>query len=128
MPRKAGKINRIIDVNTAQVVGAGGFFASPETAEWIWIQEGSTETIDSVAYKMGKSLRILLENGIIPIDLEWVWSSGKLWIIDFGLCEFGTRNYLDFLHDRSSSGLGSDLYWPSHGCRGHASFMQGYLS
>jgi hypothetical protein len=104
-----------------------GFFASPETAEWIWAQEGSRETIDSVAYKMGKTYRVLLENGIIPIDLEWVWSSGKLCLLDFGLCEFGTRDHLDFLQDHSRYGLASEFYWPPHGWRGHDAFLRGYL-
>lgn len=105
-----------------------GFFASRETVEWIWDQEGSKETIDSAAYKMGKTYRILLDNGIIPIDLEWVWSSGKLWAIDFGLCEFGNRDPLHFLHNNSRSGLGSEFYWPRQGCKGHASFLEGYFS
>lgn len=104
-----------------------GFFASPETATWIWEREGSDETIESVSYKMGKTFRTLLEHGIVPIDLEWVWSGGTLWIIDFGLCEFGTRDPLSFLTDNSKSGLGSDFYWPAAGCSGHNSFLTGFL-
>ena len=104
-----------------------GFFASPDMMEMIWADDGSELTIDRVAALMGKSYRVLLENGIIPIDVEWVYSQGKPWIIDFGLCELRTIQPIDFLRANGSSGLGSDFYVPHEGDRGYESFMKEFL-
>jgi hypothetical protein len=103
-----------------------GFFASPETLEYIWQQEGSYMTIERIAYLMGKSLRVLLEGGILPIDLEWVWTNGKLGLIDFGLCELGTVDPLTFLKDSSWRGLANDFYIPHQGDRGYKEFINGF--
>lgn len=104
-----------------------GFFASPETLELVWAEEGSTMTIERVAALMGKGLRILLENRILPIDLEWVWSTRGLAVIDFGLCEIGSADPLEFLVKKGVRGLADDLYIPHKGDRGYAEFMNGYL-
>jgi hypothetical protein len=80
-----------------------GFFASTYTLEDIWEDEGSTMTIERLAYLMGRAHRLMLENGILPIDLEWVWSKGSLWVIDFGLCEFGHADTIQFLNSESSN-------------------------
>lgn len=104
-----------------------GFFASPESLEWIWTQEGSSMTIERLAYIMGKTNRILLDHSILPIDIEWVWSNGKPYIIDFGLCEFGVVNPELFLSQKGVLGLASDLYIPHKGDRGHKDFMIGFF-
>ena len=104
-----------------------GFFASPETLELIWKEEGSKMTIEEIARIMGKSLRLLLDNGILPIDLEWVWSNGRPVIIDFGLCEFGSIDPIEFLLKKGVRGLADDFYIPHKGDRGYTEFMNGYL-
>ena len=104
-----------------------GFFASPETLELIWKEEGSHMTIEKIATLMGKSLRLLLDNGIIPIDLEWVWSNGGLAIIDFGLCELGFVDPIEFLSKRGVRGLADDFYIPHMGDRGYTEFIESYL-
>lgn len=104
-----------------------GFFASTYTLEDIWEEEGSSMTVEQLAYIMGKAYRIMLTNGILPIDLEWVWSNGHPWIIDFGLCEFGTVDPEHFLHSETSNGLRYDFYIPHEGDRGHEEFLQGYF-
>ncbi len=103
-----------------------GFFASPQTLEAIWQAEGSSMTVERVAYLMGRALRILLEGGILPIDLEWVWSNGKPTIIDCGLCRFGTVDPMRFLTSRSSDGLATDIYIPQEGYRGRDDFLRGF--
>jgi hypothetical protein len=103
-----------------------GFFASPYTLEDIWEEGGTSMTIETLAYLMGRAHRLMLDNGILPIDLEWVWSEGSLWAIDFGLCEIGHVNPIEFLNSESSYGLKNDYYIPHEGDRGYAEFMRGY--
>lgn len=105
-----------------------GFFASTYTLEDIWEDEGSEMTIEHLAYLMGRAHRLMLDNGILPIDLEWVWSKGSLWAIDFGLCEFGYADPIQFLNSESSHGLKNDFYIPHEGDRGYDEFMRGYTN
>jgi hypothetical protein len=104
-----------------------GFFASSYTLEDIWEDEESDMTIDKLAYQMGKAHRLMLDHGILPIDLEWVWSQGSLWVIDFGLCEYGWTDPRSFLENGSSNGLKHDFYVPHAGDRGYEEFMRGYI-
>ena len=104
-----------------------GFFASSYTLEDIWEDEGSLVTIEEISYWMGKAHRLMLDNGILPIDLEWVWSKGSLWCIDFGLCEYGWVDSRLFLENESSNGLKHDFYVPHIGDRGYEEFIKGYL-
>ena len=104
-----------------------GFFASPETMEQIWLKEGSEMTVEKMAAIMGKIIRTLLENKIIPIDIEWIWSKGKPRIIDFGLCEEGNIDPYTFLELGGSRGLSTDLYVPHKGDRGYEEFVDAYL-
>jgi hypothetical protein len=103
-----------------------GFFASPETLELVWEEEKSLMTINNLAFLMGKSLRLLLDNGILPIDLEWVWSNGYPYIIDFGLCEIRHIDPFVFLKREGVSGLAHDLYIPKENDRGYSEFMKGF--
>jgi hypothetical protein len=105
-----------------------GFFASSASLEWIWAQEGSAMTVDRAAYLMGRAFGCMLDNGILPIDLEWVWSNGRPWIIDFGLCEFAKKpvGRSEFLKLGGTRGLASDLYIPHEGQRGHDAFIRGF--
>lgn len=103
-----------------------GFFASPDTMEYIWKNENSIMTIEKLAFLMGQSLRLLIDNGILPIDIEWIWSNGKPWIIDFGLCELGNVDPLTFLKKSGLCGLASDYYIPHIGDRGYNEFISGF--
>jgi hypothetical protein len=104
-----------------------GFFASPESLETIWQMEGSDMTIERLAYIMGKTLRRFLDIGVLPIDVEWVWSNGKPTLLDFGLCEYSeTTNPNYFLQKKGLRGLADDFYIPHEGDRGYKEFMNGY--
>lgn len=105
-----------------------GFFASKTTLEEIWEEEGSPMTIEKLAYLMGKSLRLLIDNGIVPIDVEFIWAKGKPYIIDFGLCELGTVDPFAFLTLGGSRGLATDLYIPHKEDEGYDSFLLGFAS
>lgn len=103
-----------------------GFFAGPEFLEEIFADGGIT--LEGVAWKMGVALRALLDWGILPNDLEFIYGGdGKIYLIDFGLCEFGKADPEDFLNRRGSWGLRSDIYIPHRGDRGYEEFMNGFL-
>jgi hypothetical protein len=105
-----------------------GFHASSEMMEAIWQDEGRTDiSIDSVSYTMGKAMAILLRGGIQPYDLEWIYGGdGKLYLIDFGMCEFGDKDPMEYLEHVGSWGLGGDYYIPHKGDRGYGAFMLGF--
>jgi hypothetical protein len=103
-----------------------GFFASPETMEEIFDEEVRDMTIEKIAYQMGQALRFMIDLGVIPIDLEWVWSKGSLCILDFGLCEFGHVDPRQFLEAKGLRGIADDIYVPHEGDRGYEEFMKGY--
>ena len=106
-----------------------GFFASKSTMNQIWKFETNTMNIEQMAYLMGKGTRLLLDNNILPIDIEWIWSEGKPWIIDFGLCERSDTPvdpYI-FLELGGARGLATDLYIPHKGDEGYNPFMKGFV-
>ncbi len=103
-----------------------GFFASKNTMEDIWSKEQSDMTVEKMAYLMGKSMRLMIDNNILPIDLEFIWSKGKPYIIDFGLCEYGTVDPMVLLNKGGSRGLATDFYIPHQGQEGYESFISGY--
>lgn len=117
-------------VRTAEPVSASnptrGYFASPSTLQDIWTDEDSQMNIETLAATMGKTYRCLLNNNILPIDLEWVWSGGKPCLIDFGLCVYGKKDPFVFLETKGLVGLASDFYIPHLGDRGYEEFMAGF--
>ncbi len=122
--------NRSWGRSTAKPVGpdnpSRGFFASPEFLEEILEADGLT--LEGVARTMGIALRALIDGGILPNDLEWIYGgSGRIYLIDFGLCEFGTAEPDDFLNRQGSSGLRGDIYIPQKGDRGYREFLEGFL-
>jgi hypothetical protein len=104
-----------------------GFFADANHLEDIWEAEGSTMTIERLAYLMGKASRTLVDHGIMPIDVEYVWSKGHLYMIDFGLCKYKHIDPQSYLTLGGVDGLLSDVYIPHAGDEGQESFLQGYL-
>ena len=105
-----------------------GYFAGPEMLEAIWEDEGVDLTIEQIAYTMGLSYGTLIAGGIIPMDVEWLYGgNGKLYMIDFGLCEFESVDPLRFLHGKSSRTLHIDYYIPKYGMRGYDLFVKGYM-
>lgn len=104
-----------------------GFFADANHLETIWEAEGSDMTIENCAYLMGKASRVLVDHGIMPIDVEYVWSKGHIYMIDFGLCKQKHINPQTYLEMGGVDGLLSDVYIPNAGDEGHESFLRGYL-
>ena len=104
-----------------------GFHLGPEMLEDILEDEGVQLTIEDIAYKMGLCVSRLLKNGIIPLDMEWIYGgNGELYLIDFGLCEEGYIDKLRFFENKSSQGLYSSYYYPKPGWRGYKEFFEGY--
>ncbi len=120
--------------STSEPVGptnpSRGFFASTDTLLNIWDDNDSEWTIDNVAYIMGRTYRALINAGIVPIDLEFVYGSDdKIYCLDFGLCTFGSVSDLaGFLTAKGRIGLGSEPYIPGPGMQGRDAFLQGYFA
>jgi tRNA A-37 threonylcarbamoyl transferase component Bud32 len=107
-----------------------GFFAGPDLAEELWEKEGFDFTIEKYCETMGAVCGSLLKHGILPIDLEFVYSNHKIWVIDFGLCKRVKKNSIDpmeFYTRKTTEGLGTDLYVPHKGMEGYDSFLKAYL-
>jgi hypothetical protein len=104
-----------------------GFFAGPYKLEDIWEDEGSPMTIERLAYLMGLTYRCLIDNGIVPTDIEWIWSKGRPYVIDFGECKEEYVDPIKLLNQGGSDGLLSDFYIPHKGDRGYEEFLEGYL-
>lgn len=106
-----------------------GFFASPKTLEEIWKEEKSSMTLSKLANSMGQATKLLLQGGLLPIDVEWVWSNGKIYLIDFGSCrKIKPYNIQSYLHSMGSEGLGSDIYLPHTGFPNYENFLEGFYS
>lgn len=100
-----------------------GFFAGPDLVEEIL--EADELTLEGLARIMGTALRKLLDGGILPNDLEWIYGGGgRIYLVDFGLCKFGSMNPVEFLN---SSWVRRDIYIPHEGDRGHIEFLEGFL-
>jgi len=110
-----------------------GFFASPKTMELIWREEESSMTLDKLAYIMGKTYRLFIEGGLLPVDVEWVWSNGKPYVIDFGSCHMiktpiSHFALTDYLYRQGSKGLASDIYIPHQESPYYEHFLKGYYN
>lgn len=106
-----------------------GFFASPDFLEELWKERESKWTIESVAFTMGHGLRLLLDAGIMPDDVEWIYGGDdELWLLDFGHCWEGTIKPLDYLNKKGLTGLASDIYVPHEGQRGYPEFLEGFTA
>lgn len=105
-----------------------GFFASPDFLEDLWKERQSKWSLETVAFTMGQGLRLLLDAGIMPDDVEWIYGGDdSIWLLDFGHCWRGTISPLDYLTANGMSGLASDIYVPHKGQRGYTEFLQGFL-
>jgi hypothetical protein len=106
-----------------------GFFASPKTLVEIWKEEGSSMNLATLAKNMGLATKLLLQGGLLPVDVEWVWSNGKVYLIDFGLCRrIKPYNIQQYIHTMGSEGLGSDIYLPHPGYSNYENFLEGFYS
>jgi len=103
-----------------------GFFADANHLEEIWEKEGSDMTIERLATIMGKATGTLVRQGFLPLDVEWIWSQGRPWLIDFGMCKVADMDPHDFLA-YPVYGPEADVYIPKDGDEGRAEFMRGYL-
>lgn len=105
-----------------------GFFASGEFLEDLWEEEGSAHTVDSVAFTMGRALRALVDGGIVPVDLEWIYGGdGAVHLIDFGLCRMGRVDPRSFFFQKGGEGLAYEIYVPHEGDRGYSALYRGYF-
>jgi hypothetical protein len=124
-------LNTSWGVETLKPVGPDnptrGFFADANHLEDIWAAEGSDMTVERLADIMGRATACLVSGGFLPLDVEWIWSRGQPWLIDFGMCTTGSTDKAQFL-DYPIYGPNADIYIPKAGDEGYNSFMNAYLS
>ena len=105
-----------------------GFFASSDFMEAIWEDDNSPLTLQQVAFTMGKALRTLIDGGIVPNDLEWIYGGDKqIHLVDFGLCRFGVVDLEQFFFQKGSEGLASEIYLPKPGFVGYPEYYYGFF-
>jgi hypothetical protein len=123
-------INTSWGVETLKPVGlenpTRGFFADANHLEDIWEAEGSDMTVERLAAIMGRATGALVRARYLPIDVEWIWSEGRPWLIDFGMCRRGHMDLQDFLQ-YPLYGPAADVYIPKEGDEGYEEFMVAYL-
>lgn len=83
--------------------------------------------VNDIAYNMGRALRVLLNNGIIPNDVEFILDKNlEVWMIDFGLAEFGNTDPIQYLNKEGWQGLKTDVYVPHEEMPGYEKFQSGF--
>lgn len=106
-----------------------GFFANPLKVIDILDKYDSKYTLNSIAHIIGQTCKKLIDNNIVPIDLEFVYGvNDTISVIDFGLCRFGQVDSTQFLHSKGKEGLASEPYIPQEGQQGREAFLAGYFS
>jgi hypothetical protein len=102
-------------------VGTSGFYGGPTALEHIWDEEGSeTMEIDELAYLMGRALRIIINGGIVPRRVRWIWSKKALYMTHFDDCLWETISVDKYLSEREK-----DIYLPNACYEGYESFVRG---
>lgn len=120
------------DIDTEWLVNSSrisrGFFMSAELLELILDERNSKLSIDDIVSLMGKGLALLLDNNILPNDIEWIIDDNlDIWMIDFGLCREGKISRIEYLNKTGLEGLANDIYVPKKGMLGYESFLKNYL-
>jgi hypothetical protein len=106
-----------------------GFFAGTDMIQAILDDEGRPTTIDRLCYTIGRTLRTLIEGGIVPIDLEFIYAgNGMIALLDFGLCRFGNVDPESYFTQSEKEGLASELYVPKKGLIGYEAYYNGYFN
>lgn len=105
-----------------------GYYSSSDMLEAIWEDDKVHHTIERVARTMGLAYRALVLNGIIPIDIEWIYAGdGQIHAIDFGLCVEKQIPLERMLEQRGAVGFPADIYVPKEGDKGYSEFIKAYL-
>lgn len=104
----------------------GGFFPTVSTfAKYLEFRH-ARHTIETIAYTMGKAHRTLLDAGIIPDHVKFLYGAdGCIWIIGFRHCRTGYMDPIRWLNDRRHREV--EPYAPREGQRGRAEYITGFL-
>ena len=102
-----------------------GFFPTIATLEQLFTFKRSRHSIESVAYTMGRAHRALLDAGIIPNDVKFLYGTDdRIWMIGFRRCKTGYMDPMEWLNDRRRE---VEPYAPRGGQRGRANYIAGFL-
>lgn len=103
----------------------GGFFPTVSTLDQYLVFRESYHTIVSIARAMGKAHRTLLDAGIIPDHVKFLYGADDhIWMVGFRHCRTGYMDPLDWVHDRRRE---VEPYAPREGQRGYEEYMEGFL-
>lgn len=104
-----------------------GFYASQVMIEMILNEQNSSVSIDDITSLMGKGLALLLDNNILPNDIEWIIDDNlDVWMIDFGLCREGKISKKEYLNKSGLEGLDNDIYVPKKNMLGYELFIKSF--
>ena len=120
------------DIDTEWLVSNSGiprgFYMSSELLEIVLDELKSELTINDITSRMGKGISLLLDNNIIPNDIEWIIDEDlNIWMIDFGLCREGYMSKEKYLNKIGLEGLANDIYVPKKEMNGYDSFISSYF-
>lgn len=102
-----------------------GFFPTIVTLENLLEFKRSRYTIESIAYTIGQAHRTLLDAGIIPDHVKFLYGGdGLIWMIGFRHCRMGDMDPLDWLNDRRRE---VEPYAPHGAQRGRPEYLAGFL-
>jgi hypothetical protein len=119
------------DIDTEWIVNSSGiprgFYMSAELLELVLNERNSKLSIDTITSTMGKGLALLIDNNILPNDVEWIIDDNlDIWMIDFGLCRDAKISKEEYLNKTGLEGLANDIYVPKKSMLGYDSFIQEY--
>ena len=112
-----------------------GYFANSSMIKTILEELNSDISIEDIAYSMGVTMKTLILNKIIPIDIEWILSRDInnvlcIYIIDFGLAyiseNINDKTLEKFYNKSGYDGLADDIYVPHNGDIGYLEFKNSY--
>jgi hypothetical protein len=102
-----------------------GFFPTIATLEQLFAFKQSHHSIESVAYTMGRAHRALLDAGIIPDHVKFLYGADdRIWMIGFRHCLTGHIDPMEWLNDRRRD---VEPYAPREAQRGRANYIAGFL-
>lgn len=102
-----------------------GFFPRIDTLKKLFTFKRSRHTIKSIAYTMGKAHRALLDAGIIPDNVKFLYGADDhIWMIGFRHCTEGYMDPLAWLNDQRRS---MEPYAPRENQRGRTEYIAGFL-
>ncbi len=103
----------------------GGFFPTVDTFYQTLVFRESYHTIASISRTMGRAHRALLDAGIIPDHVKFLYGADDhIWMIGFRHCRTGYMDPLEWVQDRRRE---VEPYAPHEDQWGYEEYMEAFL-